>query len=172
MKATRIILGVLMVILGICAWSMPFRTFLGIGWVLGALFLAYGVQMVVESLKKEKKDVLSCIFGVLIALLGLGILFSAAQRILTDVVIAYLVGFNLIIYGIFRVVAAFKLFKVKQTGMGVLMIICGILSVLAGIFSVGHPFMTMFTVGLIIGVNLFIQGISTIAIACTVKEEA
>lgn len=172
MKATKIILGIMMVLLGICALTMPFRTFLGFGWLAGAVFLAYGIQTAVEALKKEQKDVWGCIFGILIAILGIWITFSAIQRLLTDLMIAYLVGFNLILYGVLRVIAACKLFKMKQTGAGVLIILCGILSVLAGLFSVGHPFMTMFTVGVIIGANLLVQGISMIVIACMTKEAA
>jgi len=172
MKAASIITGILMVILGICAMAMPFRTFLGIGWLVGALFLIYGIETVVAALTKDKKDVWACIFGVLIAILGLWITFSAFQRVLTDLMIAYLVGFNLVLYGVMRCVAGYKLIKVKQTGTGVLVIICGVISILAGLFSVGHPIMTMFSVGIIIGANLLVQGISMIVITCAAKEAA
>ena len=169
MKTASIITGILMIILGICAMSMPFRTFLGIGWIVGALFLIYGIETVVAALNKDKKDIWACILGVIIAILGLWITFSAFQRVLTDLMIAYLVGFNLILYGVLRVIAGCKLLKVK-TGTGVLVIICGVISVIAGMFSVGHPILTMMSVGLIIGVNLVVQGISMITIVCVAKE--
>ena len=171
MKALTIILGVLMSILGICAMAMPFRVFLGIGWLVGALFVIYGVQMAVGSLKKEKKDIFSCIFGVITVVLGAWITLSAVQRTLTDILIAYLVGFYLIIFGVLRCAAAYKLFKTKMKSQGVIAVILGILSCICGIFSVGHPIMTMISVGYIIAINLLVQGISMITMACMVKTE-
>ena len=171
MKALGIITGVLMCILGGCAMAMPFRTFLGIGWLAGALFLVYGVQTVIEALKKEKKDGWACVLGVLMSIVGIWITFSGVQRILTDMMIAYLVGFNLLFYGILRCVTAYKLFKAGEKKQGIIVILCAVLSLLAGIFSVGHPIMTMISVGYIIAINLMVQGITTIVMSCMIKKE-
>ena len=65
MKVLGIACGILTGILGICAMTMPLRTFLGIGWLLGAMFVVYGIQYIIVSLKKEKKDVLGCALGVI-----------------------------------------------------------------------------------------------------------
>ena len=170
MKALGIISGILMCILGGCAMGMPFRTFLGIGWLVGALFLVYGVQTAVEAMKKEKKDVWSCVLGAATAILGIWITFSGVQRALTDMMIAYLVGFNLLLYGVLRCVAAYKLFKAGEKSQGVIVVLCGILSLIVGIFAVGHPVMTMISVGYIIAVNLMVQGITMIVTACMMKK--
>ena len=53
MKTMSIILGIAMSILGVCAATMPFRTFLGFGWLVGALFLVNGVAMAINGFKKE-----------------------------------------------------------------------------------------------------------------------
>lgn len=55
MKALGIITGVLMSILGVFAFSVPVRTFLGIGWVLGILFLVHGIENVIAALGKKKR---------------------------------------------------------------------------------------------------------------------
>ena len=53
MKAMSIILGIAMCVLGACAATMPFRIFLGFGWLVGALFLVNGVTMAINGFKKE-----------------------------------------------------------------------------------------------------------------------
>ncbi len=172
MKALGVIWGVLMCILGFCAMSMPFRTFLGIGWLVGAIFLVYGVQMVIESLKKEKKDVWGCVFGVLAAVLGIWITFSGVQRLLTDLTITYMIGFGIILNGVSDIIRGSRVYKSGEKKSGVIMIILGVLSLIAGILAVGHPFITMASVGLIIACSLFVQGVSMIVIALTAKKEA
>jgi len=171
MKAISIILGVLMSIVGICAFAMPFRTFLGIGWVVGILFMCYGIEAAVEGFKKAKKDVFGIIIGILAVIVGIAITTSFAQRALTDLFIAYLIGFNLIIFGVFRIISAVGLYKSGQKSAAVLMIICNVLAVICGIVAVGHPFMTMISVGYIIAINLLVQGVIIIVTACSIKTD-
>ena len=150
---------------------MPFRTFLGFGWLVGALFLVNGVAMAINGFKKETKNVWAGVFGIISAILGIWITFSAMQRALTDLMIAYLIGFNLILQGVLRIMESYKLFKASEKKSAVLLLVCGIVSAIAGILSVGHPILTMISVGFIIAFNLISQGISMIMVACMVKGE-
>lgn len=93
------------------------------------------------------------------------------QRALTDLMIAYLIGFNLLFYGVLRIMEAYRLYKASEKKSATLLLICGIVSAIAGILSVGHPVMTMISVGFIIAFNLISQGISVIMVACMVKGE-
>lgn len=170
MKTVGIISGILMCILGGCAMAMPFRTFLGIGWLVGALFLVYGIQTAINAMQKEKKDGWTCALGVLAAILGVWITFSGIQRALTDMTIAYLVGALLIASGVLRCMEAVKMFKEKAKKQGVILALCGAIALIAGFFAVGHPIMTMISVGYIIAIDLMVQGITMIVAACMIKK--
>lgn len=171
MKVLTIIMGAAMCVLGVCAATMPFRIFLGLGWIVGALFLVNGVTMAINGFKKETKNTWAGVFGIISAILGLWITFSAMQRALTDLMIAYLIGFNLILHGVLHTMEAYKLYKAGEKKSAILLGVCGIVSAIAGILSVGHPIMTMISVGFIIAFNLISQGVSVIMVACMVKGE-
>ncbi len=156
--------GILTVLLGIYAVVRPMRTFLSIGWILGILLLVNGIELVMLSLSKDKKDIGACILGVLEGLGGIVLLFSGIQRFLTDIMATYLVGGSVLLYGIFQIVAGVKKFK-DSKGKGILAIICGVLSVIVSIIAFTHPILTMFSVGYMIAFSVLMQGINMIVLA-------
>ncbi|MBR2042212.1 MAG: DUF308 domain-containing protein [Oscillospiraceae bacterium] len=163
MKTLAIITGILTAILGIIAFTMPLRVFLGIGWILGALILINGVETVVGAFS-GKKDIWQCILGIIIAVGGGIILFNTISRAMTDAILAYLAGIIIIAYGISAIVSGFKGMKESET-MGILAIICGVLSIIAGCFSVMHPVITMVSLGYLIAFNVIMQGINIVVMA-------
>lgn len=70
-KIITLITGILTVLLGFYAVVRPMRTFLAIGWILGMLLFVNGIELVILSLSKEKKDIGGCILGVLEGLGGI-----------------------------------------------------------------------------------------------------
>ena len=78
-KIITMITGILTVLLGFYAVVRPMRTFLAIGWILGMLLFVNGIELVILSLSKEKKDIGGCILGVLEGLGGIILLFSGVQ---------------------------------------------------------------------------------------------
>lgn len=169
MKVVGVIAGVLTGILGVYAMCVPFRTFLGIGWMIGILLLVNGAEMVIVALSGKKKNVAQCVLGVIGAVIGLIILFSGVQRVLTDVMAAYLIGFSIIVYGIYQLVSGGKHYK-EEKGASIWKIICGVLSVLVGAAAVGHPFLTMVSVGYMIAFSLIIQGIDIIMLSLSIGK--
>ena len=121
-KIITMITGILTVLLGFYAVVRPMRTFLAIGWILGMLLFVNGIELVILSLSKEKKDIGGCILGVLEGLGGIILLFSGVQRFLTDIMATYLVGASVLIYGIFQIVAGVKKFK-DSKGKAILAIV-------------------------------------------------
>lgn len=170
MKALGIITGILMIILGGYAIGVPFKTFLGIGWFLGVLFLINGIQMAIYAFSQKKKEILQGIIGILVTIGGVIILFNGVQRFLTDVMIAYLIGFYVIISGVMQICNGAKNVKADK-GISILKIICGVFSIVAGIFAVGHPFMTMFSVGYLIAFSVIFQGIDIILLTVGMGKE-
>ena len=166
-KIITMITGILTVLLGFYAVVRPMRTFLAIGWILGMLLFVNGIELVVLSLSKEKKDIGGCILGVLEGLGGIILLFSGVQRFLTDIMATYLVGASVLIYGIFQIVAGVKKFK-DSKGKAILAIVCGVLSIIA--FT--HPVLTMFSVGYMIAFAVLMQGINMIVLAVNFGKES
>ncbi|MDD3238501.1 MAG: DUF308 domain-containing protein [Lachnospira sp.] len=169
-KTITLVTGIITVLLGIYAVVTPLRTFLAIGWILGILFLMNGVELVIAALSKEKKEVGTCIIGVIEGIVGLMLLFSGVQRFLTDVAATYLVGGSLLIYGIFQIVKGVKKCQ-ESKSKGILGIICGALGVLAGILAFTHPIITMISVGYMIAFSILMQGINMTVLAINLGKE-
>ena len=166
MKALAIITGILTTILGFSVIAMPLRVFLGIGWILGALILVNGVGNAVTAF--SKKNAWGGIFSILVAIGGGIILFNTFTRVMTDMLLAYLVGFTIIVYGINVLVSSIKTIK-ESTTMSIVGTICGVLSIIAGVFSAMHPVITMISLGYIIAFSVILQGINMVVFACSVK---
>ncbi len=163
MKVLAIITGILTAILGFVAFGMPLRVFLGLGWLLGALILINGVETIIGAFS-GKKDIWQCILGIIIAIGGGIILFNTVSRVMTDAILAYLAGMVIIAYGISAIVSGCKGWSKSKT-MSILGIIVGVLSVLAGLFSVMHPVITMISLGYIIAFNVIMQGVNMVIMA-------
>ena len=168
MKIFAIITGILTAILGCFAIAMPLRVFLGIGWLLGALVLANGISGTINAFS-EKHDVWQGIFNILIAIGGGIILFNTFSRVMTDMFLAYLAGFVIIMYGVNMLLTAIKNWK-ESTSMAIVGIICALFSIVAGGFSIMHPVFTMISLGYIIGFSVIMQGVNMIVLACSVKK--
>ena len=156
-KIITMITGILTVLLGFYAVVRPMRTFLAIGWILGMLLFVNGIELVILSLSKEKKDIGGCILGVLEGLGGIILLFSGVQRFLTDIMATYLVGV--------------KKFK-DSKGKAILAIVCGVLSIIVSIIAFTHPVLTMFSVGYMIAFAVLMQGINMIVLAVNFGKES
>lgn len=61
LKYLTLITGVLTLLLGVYTLVRPMRTFLAIGWILGILLFVNGIELVILSLSKEKKEIGACI---------------------------------------------------------------------------------------------------------------
>ena len=158
MKAVTIVTGILTAILGFAAMFMPVRMFLALGWLIGIVLMINGVEISVNGFS-GKKNIWQGILGIVVAIGGLILLCDLGARVLTDVMIAAFVGAAIILSGICLIVNAVKNFK-NSKGMAVAYIILAILEILAGGFAMMHPLLTMLSVGIIIAVNLLVQGIS------------
>jgi len=163
MKVLTIITGVLLAILGVYAACIPFRVFLGLGWLLGALFLINGIETSVTGFAK-KKSVWEGILGILIAICGLIILCNGVQRFLTDLMLVFLVGGVVAANGIILIYTSIKATMKVSKGMGVLGILCGAAEIILGIFAFGHPILTMISVGYIVAFSVVMQGIDLVVL--------
>ena len=170
MKLLAIITGILTAILSIYGLCVPFRVFLGVGWLIGILYMVNGIEIIVGAFYKQK-SVWQCILGVIVTIFGILMLSNMGLRFLNDLMIAYFAGIAVIAYGINMIIEGSKIMK-RSKGMGILDVICGVIAILVGIFAFLHPILTMISVGYIICLNILIQGINMVVLACTYKAPA
>lgn len=170
MKVITIITGILTAILGIAAMFMPIRVFLGLGWLVGAILMVNGIEMSINGFS-GKKNVSEGLLGILVSIGGLILLFNTFTRVLTDLMIVYFVGGSIIVSGIYLIVHGVKSYK-EAKGSAFVSIILAVLEILAGVFAMMHPVLTMLSVGLIISINLIMQGVSLTTLGFTMKKEA
>ena len=124
LKYLTLITGVLTLLLGVYTLVRPMRTFLAIGWILGILLFVNGIELVILSLSKEKKEIGACILGVLEGLAGIILLFSGIQRFITDVMAAYLVGAIILIFRFIRLIKILYGYRVSILYM--ILYLCGL----------------------------------------------
>ena len=109
MKIAGIVLGVITALLGVYAFCVPLGVFLGISWVIAVLIIVNGVESIADGVASQpKKDTGKIVLGALIVLAGIFLLFSGILRFLTDMMMVYLIGGALILYGIYQIVPGWK----------------------------------------------------------------
>ena len=169
MKALAIVTGVLTALLGIYGLCVPFGVFLGLGWLMGILYLVNGVELVVGAF--GKKSLWQGVLGAVVALFGLLMLCNAGLRFMNDLMIAYFAGAAIVLYGGGLIYGGFKGLKESKLA-GIAGIACGVLGVVVGLFAFAHPILTMISVGYIICLNVVVQGIGMVVLALAVKDPA
>jgi len=161
MKALSIITGILTIILGVFALCMPFRAFLGFGWIFGILLIANGIELSITGFSKKSRNVWQGILGILVGICGIILTANGISRFFTDLMLAYMIGIGIIISSVSMIVNAIVTFK-EGKGRAIALIIFGVLGIILGIASIAHPILTMISAGIIIGVSVIMQGINFI----------
>lgn len=159
-----------MIILGVVAFFIPVQTFLGIGWVVGALMAIHGIELAIVGFSREKKDTGKGVLGILVAIVGFIILFSGIQRLLTDMMIVYLAGIAVIVFGIYQIVNGVKNYQ-EEKSKSILNIVIGVLSIILGLVLVAHPLFTMVSLGYMIAAVILMQGIDMIILALHLEKK-
>jgi uncharacterized membrane protein HdeD (DUF308 family) len=94
-------------------------------------------------------------YGIVTLLLGIAVLVWPAASLIT---LAILFGIQLLVAGIFEIVAAFA--REEETGgMRVLYAILGILSIIVGIWCLRNPGFTVLTLSLLLGIFWVVHGL-------------
>ena len=158
----KIVVGVLMIVLGILAIAQPLFTTLAIERLLGWIFIVTGVVQLIHSFQTYGA-------GAFFLKLGLSILYIIAGGLLLQhpvegiLFLTLLVGILFLIEGVFRVILAFQLKPVSNWGW---VLANGIVTLVLGIFiSSQWPSTAFWVIGLLVGIGLFVNGLSTIMLS-------
>lgn len=188
------IFGLVAIGFGIRCMTLPLDAYALIPTLMGIAMLAEGISCIAVwfRTRKEGASWLLLVNGILSGILGVMLLGSWALQLGLAAAYATFVAIWLLISGVIRIVEAFQQRSAgKETAAfdastpeerkarailrefsrhwGVSLTL-GILMVVLGIFSLGHPFTTMITIGMYIGVDAIFIGVNLIFRAFAVED--
>lgn len=169
MKIFTIILGVIMAICGISCVCTPVITFMEAGYFLVILLLVYGIAAVVRAIM-DKEYGLPFLFGLLSLILAIVIMVVPGLKLMTEGMLVYIMAVWFLLQGIVGIFMSLKQKKIADNKGWIWNLILGIMGVLVGIYSLMHPMLMAFTVGILVGVYFMESGISMIVMACSMPQ--
>ncbi|MBF0713719.1 DUF308 domain-containing protein [Gemella sp. GH3] len=157
-KWLYIIAGILQIILAIYLIVNPTVNLLSLSWMLSFGILVGGISEIISYLnfKKENRDNWLLFSGIIGIIVGISLL--SGSFITLPLVVPKIIGIWLIVYGIIRLVRAFKI-RSKLPNLSNLLIWTGILSSLLGICVFFNPLAASLTIAYIIAISFLYQGV-------------
>lgn len=181
-KILMFILGVLVLIGGIFCVARPGLTFLSMVWLIGVVMFFHAIEDMVTYSERKQLGIANGwnLAGSIISFIcGLAIIVSGYAEFVTGITLLYFLFTWLIIAGIINIIIAFKIKKLKNTGDPALnyvgkkwgwQLVLGILVVIAGCFGFAHPFFSMLSIGMIVGIDIMVSGINMMVKAFTITQ--
>ncbi len=176
LKVLSIILGLLMIIAGVCCFTLPGMTFLMLGYIIGIAMIIDGIERFIIWGTRDKgtdQGAWTLVSGILSLILGIVLIGNDLMQLAIDVFIIYMAIAWLIIMGIMRIAHAFRVrseWKAAQN-MGQesevgrdwwIALTLGILMLILGIVGFFMPMAVVDTIGILIGIALVVSGINMI----------
>lgn len=179
MSVLMIILSILLIIGGVNCMATPVATFSMLGWLVGLAIIITGVTAIFRYASgKNDRSIWELIGGIAGILFGGFVVVNSFAQFATNMVIAYAAAVWLIIYGISGIVEALDLRRINKTlpndfrtaGWLVVMIL-GISTAVIGVICIFQPMVTVFSVGLLIGLSILISGIKTLVLSIQIIRD-
>lgn len=171
-KATgwSISLGILMVIAGIFAISLPLATGLGVTIWLGWILNFVGVTELVYAWQSRDEDRVSFILKLAVGLLYLGGgIFLLVNPMKGAMTLTLMLATFLLFEGIFEMMLAFKLRSLSPS-WGWVLGHAAVTLLLAGMIWSGFPNNSAWVIGLLVGINIISSGISRIMLSLAARS--
>ena len=155
-----LLLGIVVFLLGLGAIFDPLPAYMAFSTFIWLSFILTGIIQAAASIVFRKSVpywYVNLIIAVLLILVGISVATDVLARLLLPI---YVFSFGLIFQGVNAVFAALAL--KKEGASWVLTLICGVISVLIGLFLPFHPMVGIGTVGLFVGMALLVVGLEFI----------
>ena len=159
--------GILSIVLGIVAIATPAVAGTAVVLVIGVILLAAGLAQTISGLRLEgwSRKLLPLILGILTVFAGLGVL---GHPLLGLSFLTLLLALFFAAEGAWKIIASFS-YRPASGWLAVL--VSGILTMLLGLLIWSEwPFSGLWAVGILVGVDLLITGISLVTVASTVRR--
>lgn len=161
MAVLFIILGILLVIVGFSCIFTPLLTFMSAGYFILILVGVFGVLAIIKAVSSKKYGI-NFVFGILSVIFAVILLFFPDVLVLTNGLMLYLTAAWFIMMGIVTIVNSVTITKPTGSGLWVLQLIFGILSVILGIFAIFNPMFMAISIGVLIGIFFIDTGLTLI----------
>jgi uncharacterized membrane protein HdeD (DUF308 family) len=161
-----LLMGVLWLLAGVVILQFNSASVATVGILIGVLFLVSGFQQFVVAWASEGWQWLWVIFGMVLVIAGAAALFDPIQ---TFVVVADILGFVLVLIGIFWMIEAFATKEVNELWW--LGLIAGILMIIIGFATADRLFpQKAYTLLIFAGAWALVHGITDIIKAFQIKR--
>lgn len=160
MRKFGIILGLIIAVAGLSIMVTPLRMYFIVGWLVGCVFLVNGFSMFVSGFAKGTISTRKRIIGAITALIGIALLVTDLQKILTQIIIVNLISGGIMFSGIIEFIFVLRTIKRNELSImhSIKMSIYSILSILIGITGLVFKDYTVIIIGMIVGYNVFRTG--------------
>ena len=169
MSILMVILGVLMIICGVCCAITPLATLAAAGYFIAIVLIASGISGIITGVKFKAYGV-NFVVSILAVILGVLALVRPGGIETIDKVLIYLFAGWLVVRGASSISLSLQLKKLELGNDWILGLIIGILGIILGIYSFIHPSIPAVAIGVLIGFYFIEEGIDIIAMSRVVKE--
>lgn len=166
MTVLLVILGIIMIAGGVGCIFTPLATLLSAGYIIGILFLVYGVIGIVNNIKNVAGP-LEWIISILAVIVGVFAIVRPGSTLVIDRILMFMIAAFFVIQGVTHIVLAIQTRGSSGWFIG---LIVGILAVALGIYAFINPAIAAITVGVLIGFFFIMCGISMITLGVAANE--
>lgn len=157
------IIGGIITVSGLSIMFTPLRTYFLIGWITGAVLLCNGLVLLGAGLSKRKRSLSKSIVGAVTALVGVILLATDMQQILTQIIIVYLVAGGIMFSGFIECIIGYSMVKKGKKGLPTL--ITGGISFAVGLGGLIYQETTVVMIGLVVGYHIVRIGLNIVLFA-------
>jgi len=165
--ASLTLMGIVLIVFGVLAIGTPAVAGAAVVYVIGAVLLVAGIVQIVSGLKVEgfTHKLPPIILGILAALCGIGVL---GHTLLSLTFLALLMAIFFVVEGVWKIIASFSY---RPASGWVFMLFSGVIGLLLGLMIWQQwPLSGLWAVGILVGVDLIVTGVSMIAVASTIRS--
>jgi uncharacterized membrane protein HdeD (DUF308 family) len=164
-RKTVMTVSIILLLLGVIGIVLPQFMSMAIAWFIGWLLLAAGIKLLLITWYGFRDRWIVWLKPFVLIIIGLLILFNP---IAGAAALGLMLGIYFLLDGFAGVAFAWELRP--SSGWGWLML-NGLMSLaLAAIFILGWPFTTAWLVGLLVGISLFIDGLTLLMLGLAAKS--
>jgi uncharacterized membrane protein HdeD (DUF308 family) len=160
-------MGVLLIIFGVLAIATPAVAGTAVVMTIGAVLLIAGIVQIVSGLRSDgwSSKLPPLILGVITSLCGFGLL---SEPWIGMKFIALLLAIFFVVEGIWKIIASFSY---RPASGWLLLLVSGVIALVLGLLIWKQwPVSGLWAVGVLVGVDLLMTGISMVALASTIRR--
>jgi len=161
-----IALGIMLLVLGVLVALFPMVVAITIEIVLGWVFIINGLLIVIHSF--SLRDLGGFIFRLLLGIVTIifgGLILS--NILAATIAFSMLLALFLILEGILKIIVSFNFRDIKNW---VWLLLSGVIALVLGIFWIKWPLAGAWAIGLLIGIDMILGGLSLIMIGSGLRK--